>query len=1037
MSEEILKLLLELFALVVKQENGILKNEQDYIFGFLNKQLAKDAVNEHLTLFDEYAGPVLDNSSRKEYKSPAVKDYVKILGICKKFNRSLNQEQKVVVLMHLFELVYAGQDLPPQRMDIINYVAQVFNISKEESAATEQFVKNDDPENLKNPSILVLRPGFPKCELCDRIKPGYNDTTIIVLRLASVDLYFVKYISEDQFYLNGLPISSGQVYTFPKGASIKSHQGHSIYYSDISSNFLSDIIIHKLSFTVENLSLNFMEGRAAVDNISFSVEEGKLVGILGASGSGKTTLLNLMNGIQKPTSGSVTINGLDINRDYNTLEGVLGNVPQDDLLIEDLTVFENLYFAACLCFKDKPKQEIISLVDQTLLNLGILEKRDLKVSSPFNNIISGGQRKRLNIALELIREPSVLFLDEPTSGLSSRDSENLMALLRDLTLKGKLIFTVIHQPSSEIFKMFDKVVIFDQDGCMAYYGNPVDSVIYFKTLDDQINANQGECPSCGNVNPETIFNIIEAQVVDESGKYTEKRKVKPKEWAGTFNSRYPFTKVPEVKEPPHRNLQRPGLFKQFLIYFTRDLKSKIANKQYVLFTLLEAPILGFVLSYIIRYIPNPDSDVYIFSENENIPIYIFMSLIVALFLGFTISAEEIFRDRKILKRERFLNLSRTSYLLAKITILIIISAFQSLMFIMIANPILGINGLYFHYWLALFTTSFFANMLGLNISATFNSALTIYIIIPVLIIPMMILSGAMFPFDKLNRVIGNVEKVPFIAELMPTRWTYEALMVTQFKDNRYSKVEFDKEGETFYLLQKKISEAEFNRVYRIPELNKALETTLFEYRSNSKNLINPNDLNPDKTTWQYTRLLLIKNELTKISERYNIGEFNYINDLSSDKFNQVIADSLSKYLKNLNEIFSNISNAASDRRDRFYIRNDIKLNILQNNYYNYKLEEIVTKYYERKKVLIYNDNLIQNTDPIYLDPDKKGLLNFRTHFYSPSKYFFGIKIDSFNFNIALVLLTTFFLYITLYYEILGKCVRFFEKFRFQKKIISS
>ena len=174
----------------------------------------------------------------------------------------------------------------------------------------------------------------------------------------------------------------------------------------------------------------------------------------------------------------------------------------------------------------------------------MFEKRDLKVGSPFNKVISGGQRKRLNIALELIREPSVLFLDEPTSGLSSRDSENLMDLLRDLTLKGKLIFTVIHQPSSEIFKMFDKVIILDQEGCMAYFGNPVDSVIYFKTLDAQINSNLGECPSCGNVNTETIFNIIETQVVDEFGKYTEKRKVKPKEWATKFRQKYPVHQYP-------------------------------------------------------------------------------------------------------------------------------------------------------------------------------------------------------------------------------------------------------------------------------------------------------------------------------------------------------------------------------------------------------------------------------------------------------------------------------------------------------------
>ncbi len=1007
-------------------------NEREYVSGFLNKQLTSETVQEYLALFDEHAGPVMQRSMLNEPSAPSVKDSVKILGICKKINRTLNQEQKVVVLMRLYELVNTDRQFTLQRMNIINTVAEVFKISSVEFAAIEQFVKNDNPENLNNPAILFLTPGDDRCELCKKMITGYQNTRIIILRVASVDLYFIRYLSNDQLYLNGLPIRSGQVYTFAKGGSVKSQQGHSIYYSDISSTFLSDIIIHKISFTVENLSYLFREGNAAVDNVSFSVEEGKLIGIMGASGSGKTTLMNLMSGIQKPSSGSVKINGLDVAKDNIKLEGVFGYVPQDDLLIEDLTVFENIFFAACQCFKDKTRVEIAELVDKTLSNLGLLEKRELKVGSPFNKVISGGQRKRLNIALELIREPLVLFLDEPTSGLSSRDSENLMDLLRDLTLKGKLIFTVIHQPSSEIFKMFDKVVILDQGGYMAYFGNPVDSVIYFKTLDVQINSNQGECPSCGNVNPETIFNIIETQVVDEFGEYTEKRKVKPNEWANTYNSKHPFIQVPEIKEPPHKNLQRPGLLKQFQIYFSRDLKSKISNSQYVLLTLLEAPILGFVLSFIIRYIPDPDSDIYIFSENENIPIYIFMSLIVALFIGLTISAEEIFRDRKILKREHFLNLSRNSYLLSKVAILISISAIQTLLFVLIANPILGIKGMYFHYWLALFTTAFCANMLGLNISASFNSAITIYIVIPLLIIPMMVLSGAMFSFDKLNREIGNVDKVPLIAEFMPTRWTYEALIVTQFKDNKYSNIQYNKEGETYYMLKKKISEADFNKVYRIKALRDALETTLFEFRSNPKNIGNNEELILKKSPRHFSKLLLLKNELEKMASVFHVPSFSYISDLTPYEFNPGVADSLTKYLDRMDISFSKISNSASDRIDRFYNMYDIRLKKLEDDYYNYKLEEIVTKPFERKKILVYNNSFVQNIDPIYLDPYKRGFLNFRTHFYAPAKYIFGMKTDTFVFNISLVLLGSVFLYLALYFELIGRVVRFFENLKIRK-----
>lgn len=1023
MSEEILKALMELFALVAKQDGGILANEREYVSGFLNKQLTREAVGEYLALFDQHAGPVIDKSQIKGSFAPSVKDSVKILTICKKINRTLNSEQKIVVLMRLYELVNADRQFTVHRINILTTVAEVFRISPEDFRAIEQFITHDDPENLKNPAIIILGRINKEGPLRKKMQSGYIGTTIYILRIASVDLYFLRYNSIDQLYLNGLPTMAGVVYTFPKGSSIKPVQGNAIYYSDINSLFHDGLRINTISFLVENVSYRFPDGFTAVDNVSFSAEAGNLVGIMGASGSGKTTLLNLISGIEKPTSGTIRVNGLEIGS--RELEGVFGFVPQDDLLIEDLTVFENLYYAACQCFRTKSDNEIITLVDRTLSTLGLLEKRDLKVGSVFNKMISGGQRKRLNIALELIREPLILFLDEPTSGLSSRDSANLMDLLRDLSLKGKLIFNVIHQPSSEIFKMFDKVIILDKGGCMAYFGNPVDSVIYFKTLDAQINSYIGECPSCGNVNPETIFNIIETQVVDEFGRYTEKRKVKPREWADTYYSQHPFTPQPEISEKPKSNLERPGKFEQLKIYLKRDFKGKLANTQYVLLTLLEAPILGFVLSIIIRYIPDPDSDVYIFADNENIPIYIFMSLIVALFLGLTISAEEIFHDRKILRRERFLNLSRSSYLLSKVAILILISAVQTFLFVAIANEILGIKGMFMTYWLALFTTAFCANMIGLNISASFNSAITIYIVIPLLIIPMMVLSGAMFPFDKLNRKIGNVEKVPLIAEIMPTRWTYEALIVSQFKDNRYSNLVYDKDGESFYDLQKKISIANFNKVHRIPALREALKVSMAEYRGT------PFSTHATEAP-RFSKLDLLRNELVKISSVQGMPTFRNMEFLNPSGFNAETADSISGYLDKADRLFSQISNAASDRIDRFYNLHNTRLKKLENDYYNYSLREIVTKPYERKKILVYNNTLVQNTDPVFLDPQNTGALSFRTHFFAPSKHIFGMKADTFTFNIILVLLSTVVLYVILYLNLLGRMVLFFENITFRK-----
>ena len=162
---------------------------------------------------------------------------------------------------------------------------------------------------------------------------------------------------------------------------------------------------------------------------------------MGGSGTGKTTLLSLLNGSIKPQGGSITINGHDISEP--AAKDLIGFVPQDDLLIEELTVYQNLWYTAKLCFEGMSAEDIDKRVMKTLKNLGLDAAKDLKAGSAINKYISGGQRKRLNIALELIREPAVLFLDEPTSGLSSADTEKVINLLKELTFKGKLIIVNI------------------------------------------------------------------------------------------------------------------------------------------------------------------------------------------------------------------------------------------------------------------------------------------------------------------------------------------------------------------------------------------------------------------------------------------------------------------------------------------------------------------------------------------------------------------------------------------------------------------
>lgn len=1014
MSEEILRALMQLFAIIAKQDDGIItEEERAYVENFLLQQINADSAKEYMSLFDQFAASTGASTTGKKLTS--VRDSVRILGICKKINKTLTQKQKVVVLLRLFELVNTNRNFSEQRMGIIDTVAEVFKVSASEYDDIKVFVEEEDYAELDRNSILFIDTEAPQGRECKYIATEALDSPLIILQVKSEDLYFLRYSGHEEIYLNGLPLDNRRIYLFASGSSIKLPKGKPAYYTDVVSHFLADLSLTPISFIVENLSFRFPNGALGLHNISFQEEHGRLVGIMGASGAGKTTLLNALSGSGRPSEGAVRINGLDLYEDTEALEGTIGVIPQDDLLIEELTVFQNLYYSAKLCFRDKSERELEEMVDRTLSSLGLLERKDLKVGSPLNKMISGGQRKRLNIALELIREPSILFVDEPTSGLSSRDSENVMDLLRELTLKGKLIFVVIHQPSSEIYKMFDDMLILDTGGYLIYSGNPVEAVMYFKRADSQVNSDVGECPTCGNVNPELIFNIIEAREVDEFGRYTTERKVQPERWEERYHKDIRPAVVEEQKTPPPKTLNLPSRIKQFLIYTARDVRSKISNRQYIILNLLETPILAFILAYVIRYIPDPNSDVYVFRDNENIPIYIFMGLIVALFIGLMVSAEEIFKDRKILKREKYLNLCRASYLLSKVFILLVLSAIQTLAFVLIANSILSLRGLNFAYWMILFATSVCANLIGLNISATFNSAVTVYIVIPLLMIPMMILSGAMFSFEKLNRSVGSFNRVPLIAELMPTKWGYEALIVLQFKDNDFQRY--------FYDIEKAERNANYKTVYYIPELEKRVNYCIEHIGMKDS---------ADVRSKMEDALAVLKHELF-IESNYSVPEipYKYVDSLTLASAGEVTLYETLGYLEELNDHYSKIFQEHNQRRDA------IISHLMKNNpalyegkraaYHNESISDLALKVFEKNKILQYRDELVQQYDPVYRDPMPRNFLDFRSHFLAPRKYFAGHFFDTYCFNLSVIWSMSIVLYAMLYYEALRRLGGFSQR----------
>jgi len=695
------------------------------------------------------------------------------------------------------------------------------------------------------------------------------------------------------------------------------------------------------------------------------------------------------------------INGVNIHDEGDRVRGLIGYVSQDDLLIEELSVFENLYYNAKLCFGNLTDSEISSKVENVLHSLGLYEIRDMKVGTPLNKKISGGQRKRLNISLELIREPAILFLDEPTSGLSSLDSENILDLLNDLKLKGKLIFVVIHQPSSDIFKMFDRLIFLDSGGYMIYYGVPVSSIGYFKDRMQLPRYNDSECPACGNVNPEQIFSIVESRVLDEFGRPTQTRKVSPAEWNTYYHEHR--EEMPAIPVPgngiPEITLQTPGRLKQFLVYAKRDILTKLSDTQYLVVTLLEAPVLALFLAYIIRYFDESVREpAYMLIQNSNLPVYIFMSVIVAIFMGLTVSAEEIIKDRKILRRESFLDLSRNSYLLSKIGVQFLISAIQAAMFVAVGNSIFGIRGMWFEYWIVLFSCWATANMMGLLISDSFKTVVTIYILIPFLVIPQIILSGIIVKYDKLNPNISSPVSIPVYGEIIAARWGYEALAVDQFINNRFEK--------QFYQYDKVISIAKFKKDIWYNEMRSILSRV----ESNiERERLDDSDRHD---------MMLIRNETEEELAFTPAIAFDTA-IIDPDNISLAAVEAAREYIEKVRRYYIEVSKEAVEARDQSimaYERADREGFIrMKKEYTNESLEEFVRNDNEKTKIKRYKDRLYQNYDQIFQDP---GNMFVKAHFYAPRKRIFGVYAGTLAVNTGVIWFMTAILYLLLYFRVL-------------------
>lgn len=581
-------------------------------------------------------------------------------------------------------------------------------------------------------------------------------------------------------------------------------------------------VIHHLD--VRDLVCRFKNGAVGLDGVSFSATRGEMICVMGASGCGKSSLLRALAGQFAPLRGEVLLNGLSLYENFDALKQYVTYIPQFDAFDEHLTIEENLDFAAAIRSPYLSRRERTRRIDGKLAELGLNERRDNVVGATHRKTLSGGERKRLNIGLDMIGSADIYLFDEPTSGLSSKDSEHVMEIIRAMA-HNKIVIVTIHQPSSKIFQMFNKAILLDRGGRMVFFGTPSEMLSYFAEAEHQqhFGTPLGGCPACGTTRPEFVFDVLETPLRDlggdviyeenDRGQLVPVRRYSPDYWRDKYEAWRLMRDVRQPSaEPPAPDTQgvmsearrswRTRLREEFIQFRTlvsRAFISKLRNRGNLLTTIVEAPLLAILIGAVLRY---SEQGTYDFASSFHIPTYLFLSLVVAMFLGLTNSVDDIIRDRPVLQRERNLNVRLGYYILAKVLTLSIFAVIQSILYILIGNYILEVRGMFWIFLAAMVLTAVSGIAIGLLISSLASEGKTAVNIIPIVLIPQIILGGALIKYEEMNRNLDFVYsisrwfsenpeagaprsdlQVPLICEFMPMRWSYEALVFAQAKLN--------------------------------------------------------------------------------------------------------------------------------------------------------------------------------------------------------------------------------------------------------------
>lgn len=609
--------------------------------------------------------------------------------------------------------------------------------------------------------------------------------------------------SNGPLLVDGIPVRLSA--TLKDGSLIRLSGSQSVRCR-FSEGFLDEERTLIEALKVEDLIHDFGPDARALDHINFEVKRGEMLCIIGPSGSGKSTLLAVLSGQREPTRGQVTLNGISLYERREQLVPFIAHMPQEEALSPQLTVREHLRHAVTIRRPALSLAEHERRVDSMLAELGLQSIARRQVGSPGDKTISGGERSRLNLGVDLGSRAEVFLFDEPISGLSSKDSEHVAETLRSLA-REKIVIASLHRPGAPVLRLFDKVLLLDSGGRLAYFGTPAAMVGYFRDACEELGITHPSITAKSPLGADFVFDVLETPLnaIGGGSNTGAARRFPSSFWQERFESADlmqalqttggPISRLGETKAeehlpvPPKPTRRLRAVIAVFATHFLRSLLSKLRNRGTIYSTCLEAPLLAALVSITLRSSPKGQ---YEFATALHIPAYLFLSATVAMFLGLTNSATEVLRDRPILRRERNCQPGAASYVTAKFAALGLVAAIQCFAYLVVGNHFLEIEGMLFYHWIWMTLTAMTGTGMALVVSSIVKTERAALTSVPLLLVPQMLLAGALVPYREMNRGLFHGAKelrerggVPVPAAVMPLRYAYEAMVVAQAVRNPF------------------------------------------------------------------------------------------------------------------------------------------------------------------------------------------------------------------------------------------------------------